>query len=946
MRPVVVRIFLRVIAITYIAYLAIALLLISPVLNVLPHRYVQDTYGRELQTGWVLFNPFTLSLDVSEAQLNDPGGERFVAFSEASIDLSLESLWQPGLVFDAIRIRDLFIAVTRHTEDEYNFSDMLASAATDPPAEPAASEDSALPAVTIRDLELHSEAIVVTDEARKSAYKSRWNGLLIRVQNLSTIFEEGQPFSVDVEAEDGGKLQWQGEVSIPLGQSTGRLSLSDLNLRKLWEYGEPWLAFELKNGRMLVEADYQLNWNDTLSYSINNGRVSISGVSIAAKSPAELADTSVDFKQLDITTIAVDSAAHKITVDAVTLDVLAVAGWMAGTRISLQDLFAIELPAGAEDEDDAAEETPWTATLNNAQLRDSNVRWRSAFTDPPLLEIHALDASLQNLRWPFSQDTVMSLQMSINEQANIAANGTLALEAGNGSIDFSLQGLPLIWINPNLPNALKATITGGEVEIKGQVALQEFAPTVITLDGSIRDFSARQQQAEVQLTGFDLLRIDGLAVDMVEHNLVLDRLAIDSYTGRLHINEDGSINASKIWQAEVGEQAQEIAEDLTQDKTWRFSLPVIEISDSAIDFMDQSLPIQFRTVIGDLHGEVRNLGSDPATAATVELAGSVDGYAPVTLTGEVTPMATPTNLDLTLVFDGVDMALLSPYSGTYAGYVIERGLLDLKLHYALKDNQLQGDNAVRVEKLKLGEKIASDKAVDLPLELALAILTDSNGVIDMAIPVTGDVNNPGFDLSGVITDAIVNLLTKAITAPFNLLANLVSSEEDLQRINFSAGSATLSERSRKTLADLATALNQRPNLALTITGSVNTTTDSKRLQRNTLEAVLLERGLTTEDIKAKGPKWEVAITDLYSALPVRSDKPAAPTPLEQYASVVESITVSDEELTALAGRRAVAVKAYLVTEAGLAAERAVVVQSDPEDGDDEFSGVELGIGNN
>jgi outer membrane protein OmpA-like peptidoglycan-associated protein len=740
-------------------------------------------------------------------------------------------------------------------------------------------------------------------------------------------------------------LQWQGEVSIPLGQSTGRVTLSDLNLRKLWEYGEPWLAFELKDGRLLVEAEYHLNWKDALSYSINNAHVSVSGVSIAAASPTELADTSVDFKQLDITTIAVDSAAQHITVDAVTLDALAVAGWMEGSRISLQDLFAMDLPAGTEDKDDAENATPWTLALGKAQLRNSGLSWRSEFTEPQLLKIQPLDASLKNLRWPFSGDSVMSLQLSINEQAHIAASGTLALEAGNGSIDFSLQGLPLTWANPNLPKALRATITDGEVEIKGQVALQEFAPTIITLAGNIRDFSARQQQAEDQLTGFDLLRIDGLAVDMVEHNLVLDKLAIDSYTGRLHINEDGSINASKIWQAEVGEQAEEIAEDLTQDKPWSFSLPLIDISDSSIDFMDQSLPIQFRTVIGDLHGEVRNLGSDPATAATVELAGSVDGYAPVTLTGEVTPMATPANLDLTLVFDGVDMALLSPYSGTYAGYVIERGLLDLKLHYALKNNQLQGDNAVRVEKLKLGEKIASDKAVDLPLELALAILTDSNGVIDMAIPVTGDVNNPGFDLSGVITDAIVNLLTKAITAPFTLLANLVSSEDDLQRITFSSGSATLSKRNAEKLTELAAALGQRPNLSLTITGSINATTDTERLQRNKLDAVLIERGLTTENIKAKGPEWEVAIADLYSALPARSANPAAPTPREQYGSVAESITVSDDELTALASRRAVAVKAYLVNEAGLDAARAVVAQADLQEGDDEFSGVELGIAN-
>jgi hypothetical protein len=577
-------------------------------------------------------------------------------------------------------------------------------------------------------------------------------------------------------------------------------------------------------------------------------------------------------------------------------------------------------------------------------LRNSSVRWRSGFTDPQILNITPLEASLENLSWPLSGETPMAMSLSVNEQAKITVDGGLALDSGTGSLAYSLEGLPLTWFNPNLPKALKAAITSGEVAVNGQVALQDYAPTTIALEGSIRDFSARRQGVEVELTGFELLRIDGLAVDMNEHSLLLEKLTIGSYTGRVHIQEDGSINASKIWQEEVGEEAQQLAEDLTEDKPWTFSVPTILISDGAIDFMDQSLPIQFRTVIGGLEGEVLGLSSDAATAASVDLKGSVDGYAPVTLNGEVTPMADPTNLDLRLVFDGVDMALLSPYSGTYAGYVIERGLLNLNLHYVLKDNQMQGDNAIRVEKLKFGEKIDSEKALDLPLELALAILTDSNGVIDLAIPVNGDVNNPGFDLGGVIADAFVNLLTKAITAPFTLLANLVSSEDDLQRLTFRSGSDTLTEKNQTKLDDLAAALIQRPKLSLVITGRLNIAADRERLQRNTLKAVMLDRGLSAEEIKAKGPDWEAEIAQLYDDLPNSVETPTDMTAREQYEQVIESITVSDDQMLALASERATAVKRYLVNDAELTPERAVVAQSNLKDDDNDFSGVELGIG--
>ena len=134
--------------------------------------------------------------------------------------------------------------------------------------------------------------------------------------------------------------------------------------------------------------------------------------------------------------------------------------------------------------------------------------------------------------------------------------------------------------------------------------------------------------------------------------------------------------------------------------------------------MDQSLPIVFRTVVGDLNGEIRGMATDPARAATIELKGSVDGYAPVALGGKFNPFDISADQDLDLTFDGVDMALLSPYSGTYAGYPIEQGLLNLHLHYTLQSGKLQGKNDLVIDQLKLGEKIESDKAVDIPLELA------------------------------------------------------------------------------------------------------------------------------------------------------------------------------------------------------------------------------------
>ena len=132
---------------------------------------MQDNYGRELQTGWVLFNPFKLSLDISDAALKDDTGEPFLAFSEASVNLSVQSLWQTGWVLDVVKVQDLYLDVTRMTEEEYSFSDLLPVA--DTAEEPPETEVSEIPGLTIHDLELHSETIVLTDQARSTPYSSR-----------------------------------------------------------------------------------------------------------------------------------------------------------------------------------------------------------------------------------------------------------------------------------------------------------------------------------------------------------------------------------------------------------------------------------------------------------------------------------------------------------------------------------------------------------------------------------------------------------------------------------------------------------------------------------------------------------------------------------------------------------------------------------------------------
>lgn len=936
--------FLRIAAIAYLVYLALALLVISPALNLLPHRYLQENYGWELETGWVLLNPFKLSLDISDADIRDPEGETVLSFSSGSVNLSLGSLWRPGWVLDTFSLQNIFLGVTRISEEEYNFSSLLPQEET---AEKPDEESGEIPNVTIHELDVHSDSIQLSDRAREKAYSSRWEGLHIRASDLSTVVEDGKPYEVDLKGDGGGTLHWKGEVSLPRGTSEGRLSVANLNLRKLWEFAEPWLAFELKQGRLALEGDYRLDWSEAFRYEIDGGEFGLSAIDIQPGDGEALPDTSVSLQNLNVGGIDLDGASQSVAIDTITVDGLALAAWMEEETVSLVDMFvgpAAEDEGAPADEEEDSGDTGWSVTLSKAQLRDSSIGWRSQFTDPAMLQITPIEATVENVAWPFSGETSMTLKLTINEQAGFEVGGSLALAEGAGTITYLLDGLPLGWFNPNLPTALQADIASGAAGVEGEVVLNEFAPRTLSLGGAIREFALRMDGEGGRLTGWETLRIEGLEVDVEQHDIALERLAIDGFVGQVHIQEDGSINASNVWKDEVSETADNIAEaadDIAGEKPWAYRLATVSISDSEIDYMDRSLPIQFRAVIGEIEGEVQNIDSAPGAVATVDIEGSVDEYAPVALKGTASPFDSPMALDLNLTFDSVDMATLSPYSGTYAGYAIDRGLLDLDLAYKLKDDQLEGRNAILIDKLKLGDKVESDKAVSVPLELALAIMTDADGVIDMKIPVSGDVSSPDFELGSVITTAIINTITKIVTAPFTLLAGLADSEEDLQRLSFSPGYSELNDSTKGKLDSLAGALEQRPALSLVITGRINRGEDTERLQKNALKAEFREAGLSQQDIDEKGERWEKAISKRYKGLP--GAKEDAASSREQYVAVYETFAIPDDALIDLAQQRAVATKGYLVNEAGLAPDRAVVSQPDLDDEANNFSGVELGV---
>ncbi|WP_116365231.1 DUF748 domain-containing protein [Parahaliea mediterranea] len=963
---------LRTLALIYLGYLAVCVLIILPLLNFVPPWFVHKQYQRDLDMELALFNPFALSLQVRQARLSEapgtpvagsPTGATFASLDRAEVNLSLASLWRTGWVFDALALQGVNLHLRRLADESLNISDFLVPGDT-PDSEPTG----ALPGVTVDDIHLSAHRIRVSDEARPTPYTTHWDDLQARMSDLSTVLEAGHPYQLRVYDESGGNLQWEGELSIPRGHSAGRIELSAIGLRPFWRFIKDQVDFELLDGHLHVVADYRVDWSAGLSYALDNAALDIASVSVAAADRAALPDTSIDLATLGIAGIAVDGDRQQVSIERIDADGLNIRGWLEGDRLSLAELFNTRFAASGGDKDAPAKATdtgpPWQVSVGQAAVNGAKVAWRSQFTEPAQLHITPLDISVDSLHWPVRQASPLGLSLTVNDTMTVQVDGELHLTSGDGTLNLAVDKVPLAWFAPNIPAVLNARIDSGQARTRGSLALAGFAPQTVTLTGAVEDFGVHLYQADDAFTRWDSLAWEDLAVDLPGRSVALAQLHLDGYSGRVHIQKDGSLNIQRLLREEAEANARQQAnngkaadnsaaqeaDSATEDapaEPWQFSAPAIFISDSEVDFMDESLPLFFRTVIGDVNGDISGLSSDPDSTLAVDITGSVDGYAPVVLAGSARAFHVPPALDLNLTFQGVDLARLTPYSGTYAGYAIDRGTLNLDLNYSLAEDRLQGDNKVVIRQLKLGEKIDSDKALDIPLQLGIALLTDANGVIDLAVPVSGDVNNPQFELGSVIMGAFVNLITKAITAPFTLLANLVGTEDDLQRVNFAAGSSALDDHGRQKLMELAEAMAQRPQLKLVIGGRLNPDSDRKKLQQQLLQQALLDGGLTAEDISGKSAAWAEAIALRYAALPpeaqIASEDGEPPSPLAQARRVQARFPVPDAALKALAEERAASSKRLLVNEGKVAADRAVIEQTDPAADYNSFSGVEMSV---
>ncbi|MEB0165373.1 DUF748 domain-containing protein, partial [Glaciimonas sp. CA11.2] len=252
----------------------------------------------------------------------------------------------------------------------------------------------------------------------------------------------------------------------------------------------------------------------------------------------------------------------------------------------------------------------------------------------------------------------------------------------------------------------------------------------------------------------------------------------------------------------------------TQDDA---NTPVIRIgqvvlNNGNVNFTDNFVKPNYTANMTGMTGSVGAVASDKPAPAAIDLKGKIDNDAPVAISGSLNPLFKPMFLDIKASADGVELPRLTPYAAKYAGYAIVKGKLSMDVNYKIEEQQLTAQNHVRIDQLTFGDKIDSPSATKLPVRLAVALLKDRNGQIDINLPISGSLSDPQFSVGGIILRVFINLIAKAVTSPFALLSSAFGGGDELGYAEFKPGSAMLTAATTTKLNTLTKALLDRPAL--------------------------------------------------------------------------------------------------------------------------------------
>ncbi|MDR3446305.1 MULTISPECIES: DUF748 domain-containing protein [unclassified Dyella] len=828
----------------------------------------------------------TGKVELDDFALNSSDGQAILTLGKGTADLSDVQPLQSRYALGVLALDQAQLYYTSTADGHSNFDTLTA-----PPAQPA--DTKAQPTdLRIASITLANSAIHYANATGKIDLGSLHGG----IQGLSML--PAPPAKLDVAAQFfGGELSMKGTVDLAKDKLVAALGTKQVDLAPLQAATYQGLAARLTSGKLDAAGQLQVDWGKPFNVHLSDAHTTVTDFAMEPQfkghgSPVAWKTLESEIKQIDLA--SQQAQLGTVKANGLALDVQR----NSNKYISLVDLFAAK---DAPKKKAADNSPPWHWSIEHLTFDNAAV----VFTDlaaggkPVKIKIDSLSGGMDNLSDKLNEPREMKLAGNV-DKGSFTASGKVQPLPTLADIQLDTKRLDISTFQPYISVPLNVTISSARISSNGKVHYDgRSADPKLTYKG---DAALEQVRVQDKLTGDDFLRWRTLSGNQLDVSygygvprMHVGSLVLSSFYARMIVNSNGTLNLSEVVanpeaapvSVTRGENEQPVAgatpapaapaptpppapaaaskaksEVATATPAPASSAPEAPAADIRIggltlvngqlNYTDNFIKPNYTANMTKVTGKIGAFGTKPGDPpADLSVQAALNDDSPIDIDGSINPLQPVAFLDIKGKANEVELTGMSAYSTKYTGYPITAGKLTMDVHYMLDQRKLNADNHIFITQLTFGDRDESPGVKHLPVKLAVALLKDTQGNIDVNVPVSGSLDDPQFSMGSLIWHALGNLIAKAATAPFRLLGAAFGggNHEDLGYVEFDPGSAVLDKNAQERLGKIVTMLTQKPALNLDIIGRVDPSKDQDALRKVTVDNLVRRQKVLDQDGK-------------------------------------------------------------------------------------------------
>ncbi|MDB6032134.1 MAG: hypothetical protein JWM16_2472 [Verrucomicrobiales bacterium] len=863
-----------------LVYTVVGFFVLPVIIRYVAVKQLTQLLDRQAQVERVRINPYTFSCSIQGLSVTDKDGERLLGLKEGYANFQLVSIFQHAWGFKEVRVVEPYGRVQVNKDSSLNFSDLLVKfGGTANKGEKKAIKP---PSLRINQLHISGGEMSFVDLTSKTPFRRRIGPVQLTLTELHTDPDSKNPYSFSGTTDFGERFSWSGYFFLDPLQSRGQLAVENVALAQYAPAYQDFVRFDIRDGVIDLRADYDFQYKKSLDVAaVTNASFHLRSLKLA---PRGETNSFAALEDLTVSGVSADAVAHRVVADSVSLR----GGALHVVRATNAEINFVEMARPASTNlSGSLLLMLQTATNLFAQLASSTnagvglvkslavTNCTVAFEDragarPVQLSVTDISMAATNL------SNVPGAQMGGVAGLRWNTNGTL--EAGFGAqlspaladVNFKVDRLELSPLGPYLDPYVSLFLVGSKFSMDGRVQLQytNGAGPNATYSGNLRleDFSGEDAQSREPILGWGSVAASGIQAGLNPPEFNVAEVSLNDFTAHVVLETNRTLNLMRVARlnrsdtgssngveaaasAEASQSSTSMGKKLgllarafssTNLAFLKSPLKVraslVTLSNATIQLEDRSIAPAASLAMRSASGKITGLSSTLDREIQFDLATKVDGTGPVLVSGTLPPASVQATNHVKAQVQNVNLAPAGTYAGKYLGYGLRKGILNLEVNYEMTAHRIRAQNLITLDQFTLGDKVASSDATKLPVKLAVAILKDRKGLIELNVPIEGNLDDPEFKLGGAILHVMGNIMTKLVTSPFAMLGSIFGGKgEDVGYQSFGPGSTNLLTGQGDKLDALLKGLQERPGLQLGIEGSFDEKADAEALRRQKLE---------------------------------------------------------------------------------------------------------------